>query len=302
MRFTAYLILAATLLLWSGNWIVARAVRDDVSPGIATWGRLAIALAVLAPFVWRGFAARLRTLSARDWCVFAAMGFFGGGPHLAMQWLGLHYTTATSATLFLSTSPVFILLLARPVLGEPIGPRQWGGVAISFAGVATIASGGDVKALLALSFNVGDLLAVASMAMWAAYTVFLRLRRDALDVAQALFLICAFGLAVMTPWLAWDLAGPARVTLTPLGMLAVAYSAIGSLLLAHAGWVYVVRRLGAGRAGATMHLMPAIAIVLAAIVLGERPSWFHFAGMALILAGVALSTLRFRGAAASSSR
>ena len=44
MRFTAYLILAATLLLWAGNWIVARAVRDDIAPGIATAGRLVVVL------------------------------------------------------------------------------------------------------------------------------------------------------------------------------------------------------------------------------------------------------------------
>jgi len=40
--------------------------------------------------------------------------------------------------------------------------------------------------------------------------------------------------------------------------------------------------------------MPAISIVLAAIFLGERPQWFHFAGMLLILAGVALSTWRVK--------
>lgn len=39
-----------------------------------------------------------------------------------------------------------------------------------------------------------------------------------------------------------------RPALTPAGMLAVIYSAIGSLLLAYAGWSYVVTRLGAARA------------------------------------------------------
>jgi drug/metabolite transporter (DMT)-like permease len=58
--------------------------------------------------------------------------------------------------------------------------------------------------------------------------------------------------------------------------------------------------MGAGRAGATMHLMPAIGVGLAALFLGEYPRWFHFAGIALILSGVALST--FRGASAASSR
>ena len=78
------------------------------------------------------------------------------------------------------------------------------------------------------------------------------------------------------------------------------YSAVGSLLLAYAGWSYVVRRLGAARAGITLHLMPAMGVVLAAVLLGEYPSWFHFAGIALILSGVTLSSLR--ASSASSNR
>jgi len=51
-------------------------------------------------------------------------GLAGGGPHLALQWLGLHYTTATSGILYLSVTPIFILLLAAP-LGERIRLAQW---------------------------------------------------------------------------------------------------------------------------------------------------------------------------------
>ena len=297
MRFTAYCVLGATLGLWSGNWIVARAVREDISPGLATAGRLLIVIALLGPFCWRGLRERLAGFRRRDWQLIAALGFTGGGLHLAVQWLGLHYTTATSAVLYLSTAPIFILLLARPVLGERISLAQWAGVCVSFAGVAVIGSQGRWHAP---SFNVGDLLALASMAMWGAYTVLLRLRRDTLDTPQYLALLCATGLLFVLPWLGWEVASGARVALTPTGALAVAYSAIGSLLLAYAGWSYVVTRLGAARAGATMHLMPAMAVGLAALFLGEYPQWYHFAGIALILAGVALSGLR--AAAASSTR
>ena len=38
----------------------------------------------------------LSAFSRRDWTIVAALGFTGGGVHLALQWLGLHYTTATS--------------------------------------------------------------------------------------------------------------------------------------------------------------------------------------------------------------
>ena len=291
MRFTAWAVLLATLTLWSGNWIVARAVRDDISPGLATAGRLAIVALLLAPFAWRGLAAKLPALSRRDWRVLWLLAFSGGGIHLALQWLGLHYTTATSATLYLSTAPIFILLLAAPVLGEAIVARQWLGVAVSFAGVALIGMQGQ---FVNPSFNVGDLCALASMVLWASYTVFLRLRRDALDMVEFLTLVCLLGLVFMTPWLIAEGFTGMTLQLNAAGAAAVLYSAIGSLLLAYAGWSYVVTRLGAARAGVTMHLMPAISVVLAAAFLGERPYWYHFAGVSLILSGVALASARAR--------
>ena len=295
MRFTAWIVLVATLMLWSGNWIVARAVREEIAPGIATVGRLVIVLAILAPFAVSGLRRKLGELTRRDWQVLAALGFTGGGLHLGLQWLGLHYTTATSGILYLSMSPIFILVMAAP-LGERIGPRQWAGVAISFCGVYLIATQGRPAVP---SFNIGDLMALASMMMWAGYTVLLRVRRDALNTIELLVMVCAFGMAFMLPWVLWEIHFNPHINLSPPGFAAVLYSAIGSLLLAYAGWSYVVRRLGAARAGVTMHLMPAMGVGLAALFLGEYPSWFHFAGIALIFAGVALSSLRASSAASS---
>ena len=296
MRFTAWLVLLATLLLWSGNWIVARAVRNDITPGIATMGRLFIVLAILLPFAWNGLRLKLAQFSSRDWKIVAALGFTGGGVHLGLQWLGLHYTTATSGILYLSMTPIFILVLAAP-LGERIGVRQWAGVLISLCGVYLIATQGRPAVP---SFNIGDMMALASMMMWAGYTVLLRVRRDALSIVELICMVCAFGVLFMLPWVGYELAMDASVRLGNAGFLAVLYSAIGSLLLAYAGWSYVVRRLGAARAGVTLHLMPAMGVLLAAVLLREYPSWFHFAGIALILAGVALSSLR--ASSASSSR
>ncbi|MDA0982319.1 MAG: DMT family transporter [Proteobacteria bacterium] len=289
MKLTAWIVLAGTLLLWSGNWIVARAVRDEIAPGFATAGRLVVVILLLAPFCSRGMAHKLGAYGWREWKPLLLLGWTGGGLHLALQWLGLHYTTATSATLYLSIAPVFILLLARPLLGERIAARQWAGVLISFGGVALIGTQGNFSLV---SFNVGDALALASMAMWGSYTVFLRMRRDELDTPEFITLVCLMGLAWMAPWVLWELWAGKKVALSVPGGLAVLYSAIGSLLLAYAGWNYVVKRLGAARAGATMHLMPAIAVGLAALFLGEYPQWFHFAGIALVLAGVGLSTFR----------
>ena len=291
----AYLVLVSTLLLWSGNWIVARAVRDDIAPGIATAGRLVLVLLILGPFCLQSLGRKIPDLTRPQWLVLLALGFFGGGLHLAFQWLGLHYTTATSGILYLSTSPIFILLMARPLLGESIGWRQWTGIAISFAGVVLIATHGDVAGF---TFNPGDLLALASMAMWAGYTVFLRLRRDPLDTPELIAVVCAIGLVIMLPWVGFELVEK-KTRINREGFYAILYSAVGSLLLAYAGWSYVVTRLGAARAGVTMHLMPAMGAGLSMIFLGEYPRWFHGAGIVLILMGVALSSFKASSLASS---
>ena len=98
----------------------------------------------------------------------------------------------------------------------------------------------------------------------------------------------------MLPWVGWELVNEAKANLSPVGAVAVLYSAVASLLLAGWGWAYVVKRIGASRAGVSMHLMPGIAAILSMVFLDEYPSWYHGAGIALILAGVTLSSWRAR--------
>ena len=300
MRAAAYFAVVAALALWAGNWIVARAVREDISPGLITSGRVVLVMLALAPIALPGLASKLRTFTSRDWAVLALLGLFGGGLHNAMQYLGMQSTTATNGTLFFSLSPVTIMVLAGLLLGERVRAMQWAGFAVSFAGVLMIAVRGDVEALRALSFNPGDILCFVSMIFWSGYTICLRLQRAELEPIQLLFMVCAAGLLTLLPWLAWDLTHDPRAHLSFNGTLAILYSAFASVILAYAGWNYAVSRLGAARTGGFSHLLPAFGVIFSAIFLHEYPVWYHFIGMALIFGGIALSAIR--ASSASSSR
>ena len=300
MRAFAYFAVVSALALWAGNWIVARAVRDDVAPAVITSGRIVLVMLALAPLALPGLAARLRRFRARDWAVLAGLGLFGGGVHNAMQYLGLQTTTATNGTLFFSLSPVTIMVLAGMILGERVRPMQWLGVIVSFAGVLTIALRGETEALATLRFNPGDILCFLSMIFWSGYTICLRLQRAELEPIQLLFMVCAVGLVTLLPWLAWDIAYDPRAHFNFNGTMALLYSAFASVILAYAGWNYAVSRLGAARTGGFSHLLPAFGVIFAAIFLGEYPAWYHFVGIALIFGGIALSSLR--ASSASSSR
>ena len=57
-------------------------------------------------------------------------------------------------------------------------------------------------------------------------------------------------------------------------------------------WNRGVAVVGANAAGFTIHLLPAFGTVLAILFLGESFAAFHAAGIATILAGVLLATLK----------
>ena len=299
MRAAAYFAVISALALWAGNWIVARAVRDDIAPALITTGRIVLVMLCLAPFALPGLFARLRAFGARDWAVLAGLGVFGGGLHNAMQYLGLQYTTATNGTLFFSLSPVTIMVLAGLVLAERVRTMQWIGLAVSLVGVMVIALRGDPEALRTLSFNPGDILCFLSMIFWSGYTICLRLQRTALGPIQLLFMVCALGVVTLVPWLAWDLAYDPRAHFNWRGTAALLYSAFCSVILAYAGWNYAVSRLGAARTGGFSHLLPAFGVMFSALFLGEYPLWYHFAGIVLIVAGIALSSLKASSVASS---
>ena len=135
MRFTAWIVLVATLMLWSGNWIVARAVREEIAPGLATVGRLVIVLANRAFRARRTAAEVARSRGLVD----ARRARIHRRLHLATAGVGLHYHRDERRSLSLDVADL------HPRDGGAARrahrPWQWTGVAISFGGVYLIAAG-----------------------------------------------------------------------------------------------------------------------------------------------------------------
>ena len=90
--------LAITMLLWSGNTIVARSVRDDIPPFMLALVRWTGAFLIVLPFALRHLAADREKLVAH-WPVVLALGLTGVASFNAFLYSGLQYTTATNASL-----------------------------------------------------------------------------------------------------------------------------------------------------------------------------------------------------------
>jgi drug/metabolite transporter (DMT)-like permease len=289
VRLFAFALLALANLLWSGNWIAGRALRDAFDPITLNFWRWLIAAAVLAPFAvpaLRGKAALLRHHAG----ILFLLSFLGIVVFHSLVYLGLRSTTAVNAVLINSSMPLFIVLCSWVIERERASPRQIGGMLVSLAGIAIILSRGSPGAVLELELHAGDAWILLAMPVWGAYSVLLKRRPQELGGLEFLFVIVCAGVLVMTPAAAAVMWHSPPAYPGHGSALSVLYIALGASVLAYFCWNRGVGVVGANAAGITVHLLPAFGTVLAILLLGESFAPFHAAGIGTIVAGVLLAT------------
>ncbi len=292
-RLSAFLLLAAANLLWSGNWVTGRALRDAFDPITLNFWRWAIAALILAPFALRGLVEQRRVLR-RDVGTLLLLAFTGVAVFQSLVYLGLRSTTAINAVLLNSSAPLFMLLCSWALERERPTLRQVSGMLISLAGILVILSRGELASLLHLELHAGDAWILLAMPVWGVYSVLLKRRPAQLSGLGFLFVIAAAGTVMLAPAYALQaLHAPPRWP-TPSEALGVLYIALAASVFAFTFWNRGVAAVGANAAGFTLHLLPAFGTVLAILFLGEAFAAFHAAGIATILIGVLLATSRAR--------
>ena len=290
-----YLMLTFVMLTWSLNWVIGRAIVGHVSPLAFTFARWVVAVACMLPFAWPQIRDSWPVIR-RHWRTILWLGFWGTGLHNGFAYVGLQYTTATNGVILNSSIPVMIVLIGWAIYRDAVTRLQAAGIAISLAGVLTIIVRGDAAVLATLSLNKGDLILLAGMVFWAAYTVFLRIKPEGLPGLAMLCCCGMVGVSLLFPLFLAELAFfGGHVDFTPATIGAMLYVGIFPSFVAYLLWNRAVAEVGSNVAGIFMHLMPAFGALLAWAFLGERPQLFHVVGIALILLGITLTTRGRRG-------
>jgi drug/metabolite transporter (DMT)-like permease len=243
------------------------------------------ALALAAP--WMG----VRRPKPRDLPLIALCGLAGMTGYQLLLNAGERVVPAGTASLLVATAPVYSSLLAVAFLGEQSSGRHrvnrhWGGSAVALAGTALIAVshglGFGTSALIVLAAAVlQGIFHTAQKPLLARYTGF--------EVtAYAMWA----GTVFVLPWtgsLVRALWGPgAHASGAAIGsavFLGLAPSAAGFVL-----WAYAMARMDVGRVTVSLYLVPAAAIGIALVWLGQVPGPAELIGGAIALAGVVLAS------------
>src|SRR6266436_2522338 len=266
-------------LSWGFNQIAVKLVLADVPPMLQALTRSVGALPVLLAIGWfRGvkFFERDGTL----WPGVIAGVIFG--IEFVLIYRGLLLTTASRAVVFLYTAPFFVALGSYVFLGERLRAWQWGGLGLSFAGVALAI--GVPQPNVDSNVLLGDLLIVAGGALWAATTLLVKatpLLRAPPEKALGYQVALSIPILGFAAWISGE-------TITrvpgPLVLSLMAYQAFWVVGLTFLLWFTLVKTYSASKLSAFTFITPLFGVVASYFIMHDTLTLAFGAAALLVIA------------------
>jgi len=287
------LLMFMTVLFWAINVSILKIGVRTMSPHGFNAVRLSLAamayLAVLAVSPGKFALAR----KGDGWKA-AGLGLLGITGYQVVFIQAIARMDASTASVIMGTSPIFIALLATAVGKERISIAGWVGIAISVAGFLLVVSGENGGLVFTWEAMGGAVMILVANACWAAYTVFSRpiLERNSPFRLAAVGTIA--GTAAYLPFAAKDLASLDWARIPWQGWGAILYSGLVAIFLCFVLWYQSVKAVGSAKTGVYGNLTPVLAILFAGVALGERLTVLQAAGAAITLSGVYLTRSGYR--------
>jgi drug/metabolite transporter (DMT)-like permease len=280
-------LLLLMILIWGSNFSIVKVALRDFPEGPFNAMRLVTAtLVFLAVIFGTGARARLNALTRRDWVELFFLGSIGTFLYQFCFVASVKRTSVANGSLIIGVSPIVIALLSAIAGHERIRAVRWLGIGVAMVGLYLVVGRG--VDLTAQTWR-GDLLMMGGVLCWAVYSVasqpILKRHSPLIVIALTFSIGATLYVAVMVPVMIdtdW------RAISAASWMLMVT-SAVLALNLSYWIWYTGLKRLGGSRTSVYSYLTPVVAMVVAAIWLGETIAANQIAGAGAILAGLLIT-------------
>lgn len=223
-----------------------------------------------------------------------ALGFLFASEFVAL-FLGLRWTSASHAVLFLYTAP-FFLALALPFFapGERLSQLQWMGLGLSFCGVAFALR---VSNDLSPEVFFGDLLCLGAGGLWAATTVLMKTTELKKTPALTVMLYQVCVSTVVLGALALARGEQIAPSISLASWASLAFQSFWVVSVTYLIWFWMVGRYRAAELSSFTFLSPLIGVFAGALILGDPLTPNFLLAAALVAAGLLLVNWPSRRAA-----
>ena len=222
--------------------------------------------------------------------------------HFATWISSLEYTTVASSVVLVTTTPLWVALMAPLLLRERLHPVVFAGIFLAMLGSAIVGLAdtctiqGTSLACPPLADFVrgkaffGDLLALAGALAAAGYIIIGRRLRARLSLVGYIFVVYGFAALALLAYL--PLTGLPLFGYPPQAYLFFLLLGLVPQLIGHSSFNWALGYLPAAIVSITLLGEPVGATILALLILQETPTPLKLAGAVLILGGILISTYR----------
>ncbi len=286
------------VVIMSTSSVVIRYAQAEAGSLVIASYRLVLAALILAPIVLLRYRSEMRLLARRDVLLLLVSGLFLA-IHFASWITSLAYTSVASSIVLVSTVPIWVALLSPLLLKEPVSRWALVGLTIATLGTFIIAmndacsfSGGlscpPLSEFIQGKAFWGDILALVGAISGAGYVLIGRQVRTKVSVIVYIFIVYGMaGMLISTITLG---SGQAMTGFSPITYLWLLLLAVGPQLIGHSTVNWALGFLPAAFVAITMLGEPIGSILLAYLLLHERPSPMKIVGAILILGGIIMAS------------
>ena len=276
-RNVGYVLVAAAATAW-GTWPLI--LKHAVMPAsLQAALMMVVGTAVSFPVMLKD-RVRVRARPAH-WLGVAWLGV-ADALNVVLFFAAYQRTSVAVAVLTHYLTPIFVALAAPAVLGERPSARTFGAVFVSFAGLALLLR--PWREGLAPSDLVGAALSAGSAVFYASNVLVNKRLARVFSASELMF----FHGLVAVPLL-WSLVPAGAVAAASATSIAVVLAgSLGPGALGGLTFVWGLRRIAASHASILTLLEPFVAVVLAALFLGQGLGQGQLLGGSLILTGAVL--------------
>jgi drug/metabolite transporter (DMT)-like permease len=277
------------VVLWSGNFIVARGLNKAVPPVSLAFFRWLFATVLLFPLAFRP-VVRQRTLFLPHWRHLCFTAVTGVSIFNTLIYVAGKYTTATNLALIGTTaSPLFVLLLSALFLKTKPRGSQLAGALICLSGILLLLTRGQLGNLLSFRFSTGDLWVLAAALSFAIYTLQVRKKPPELSATAYLFAVFLLGTLFLLPaWVVERNLVPSFEWTLPVFFIFL-YLGLGASVISFLAWNGAIHKIGPTRTALFGNLIPVLSSIEAVLILGESFTWVTILSMGVILVGIVVA-------------